>query len=128
MCALQERIALNRAAALLRRQQKLGLSPAGGGHQVRANDHAEPPLVSRTAATEPAARVPPHGHACGQERSFERPCMPQEGYNGANAAGAGVGDPDSLDVQQCNVLQACLAGSNVFFSGMGGTGKTYNME
>ena len=110
------------------RMQNAGKVPAGGGHQVLANDHAEPPLVSRTAATEPSARVPPHGHACGQERSFQRPCMPQEGYNGANAAGAGVGDPDSLDVQQCNVLQACLAGSNVFFSGMGGTGKTYNME
>jgi hypothetical protein len=110
------------------RTQNAGKVPAGGGHQVRANDHAEPLLVSRAAATEPAARVPPHGHACGQERSFEPPCMPQEGYNGANAAGAGVGDSDSLDVQQRNVLQACLAGSNVFFSGMGGTGKTYNME
>ena len=112
------------------RTQNTGKVPAGGGqqplpwpgggaqrgHQVRANDHAEP------AATEPA-RV-----ACGQERCFERPCMPQEGHNGASAAGAGVDDSDSLDVQQRKILLACLAGTNVFFSGMGGTGKTYNME
>jgi hypothetical protein len=124
------------------RRQNAGKVPADGGqqpppgsgggaqqgHAVWDNDHAEPLLVSMPPATEPAARVPPHGHACWQERSFERPCMPQEGYTGASAADAGVRDSDSLDVQQRNVLGACLAGSNVFFSGMGGTGKTYNME
>jgi hypothetical protein len=34
----------------------------------------------------------------------------------------------SLDEEQKEVLHACLAGANVFFSGMGGTGKTFLLK
>ena len=34
----------------------------------------------------------------------------------------------SLNEEQKDVLHACLAGANVFFSGMGGTGKTFLLK
>lgn len=35
------------------------------------------------------------------------------------------GSSDPLDIEQQDVLNACVAGQNIFFTGSAGTGKSY---
>ena len=64
----------------------------------------------------------------------EAECAERRAAPGRSAGSAGVSEADSLrltdslDAQQRVVLDACQAGANVFFSGMGGTGKTYLLK